>query len=166
MLFKQFKKYARSKLATFPLLWAAFCVTSTLAGWRRVQPPGPIHLWQRRCRHNHDWDEVRDQLCLKKTCNLTKLTLTFQCYSCWAPYHFVFKAKSRCFQVSKKLWKSATSLSSYNLLSRLSRLFQLCLCAEVICHLLFSFCLYQRRENLGDHLDLTFLPPLPENALR
>lgn len=68
MLFKQFKKYARSNLATFPLLWAAFCVTSTLAGWRRVQPPGPIHLWQRRCRHNHDWDEVKDhRLCLTKT---------------------------------------------------------------------------------------------------
>ena len=71
MLFEQSKKYARSNLATFPLLWAAFCVTSTLAGWRRVQPHGPIHLWQRRCRHNHESDEVRDQLCLTKNLGIS-----------------------------------------------------------------------------------------------
>ncbi len=51
--------------------------------------------------------------------------------------------KNLCsFQVSNRLWKSdSQSLSSYNLLSRLSSIFQLCLFAEVICHLLFGFCL-------------------------
>ena len=34
----------------------------------------------------------------KKPWNLTTLTLTFQCYSCWAPHHFVLKQRENVFK--------------------------------------------------------------------
>ena len=123
------------------------------------------------CGHHHDRDELKITTAVpnkNKTWNLMTLT-PFNTHespvkkACWAPHHFLFEAFKRTYV----LFKSPIGFGNQTLKAFLHTTYSQDSQASSSCASLpkssVTFSLasawYQRQENLGDHLDLTFLQP-------